>query len=424
MGFSYLQVKGKEILDRQEHRACYIDIFNDGVAKGADAIILFQHYLSVPLTEFKKWIAIINREGFYCTYSGLGDKLHNIQEEYHVVRIDLKKYRYKNQLTSALSLIRYGFENKRKIDSFFEAKEKYPHLTTIEIICLCGSTVQESGHCVGSPGFKLLNRKQLFKEFRKQKMPLYSKGMPKQMNSAWCRAEDKVLGFIGPLGLEQAFRRLTKINSMKVYVVGGSTNYANWLPNTEVTHNFNDADVVMFTGGEDVDPSLYGEQAGRHTYSNLERDIAEREVYKRAKEARKKIIGICRGSQFLCVMAGGKLIQHQDNPNAVHEIALVRGGAPIHITSTHHQAAYPYNLPIYVYKLLGWSRDKQSTFHLNGEGKEMLGVVQQEAEIVWYKNERSLGIQGHPEMINYQKAHPESLKVIQEIYKDFINNQL
>src|SRR6266446_2592686 len=95
----------------------------------------------------------------------------------------------------------------------------------------------------------------------------------------------------------------------KIYVVGSSRQYANWMQG-ELVDNIEDADLVLFTGGEDVDPRMYKEPRNPHTGCNLDRDIQEAREFYLANKLKKHIIGICRGSQFTCVMSGGKLVQH------------------------------------------------------------------------------------------------------------------
>lgn len=80
----------------------------------------------------------------------------------------------------------------------------------------------------------------------------------------------------------------------KVYVVGTSTNYADWIDNCKLVDSINDADIVLFTGGEDVDPSLYGCKKHPTTYSNIDRDIRERKMFKMIRPDQ-LAIGVCRG---------------------------------------------------------------------------------------------------------------------------------
>jgi putative glutamine amidotransferase len=69
-------------------------------------------------------------------------------------------------------------------------------------------------------------------------------------------------------------------------------------------------DAVIFTGGSDVGPALYGEQP--HPTSNVkpERDAAELLLMRAAIAADLPVLGICRGMQLLTVVYGGRLHQH------------------------------------------------------------------------------------------------------------------
>ena len=64
----------------------------------------------------------------------------------------------------------------------------------------------------------------------------------------------------------------------------------------------------LFTGGQDVDPQLYGE-AMEPFCGELcpARDALEQELLRQALERDKPILGICRGIQFLNAALGGTL---------------------------------------------------------------------------------------------------------------------
>ena len=70
------------------------------------------------------------------------------------------------------------------------------------------------------------------------------------------------------------------------------------------------ASGILLTGGGDVDPSFYGEDA-HSTFSAAEpgRDAYEIELVRRALEADLPVFAICRGVQVLNVARGGTLIQ-------------------------------------------------------------------------------------------------------------------
>lgn len=203
----------------------------------------------------------------------------------------------------------------------------------------------------------------------------------------------------------------------KIHVVGGGARYANWMEGALVD-KIKDADLVVFTGGEDVDPDFYGHSHHPTTGSNKTRDRVEQIAFNEASKLKKPMIGICRGSQFLCVMNGGVLVQHQQNPSYLHNIKTY-DGKELEITSTHHQAAYPFDLPKEQFKVLGWTKGI-SKFHEDGNKEEMNPEV--ECEIVHYPAGRCLGIQGHPEALNAEK-HP-TIPYLQSMLNLFMDNKL
>ena len=208
------------------------------------------------------------------------------------------------------------------------------------------------------------------------------------------------------------------LRDKKIYVVGGARNYANWLEEMDHVDNVDDADLVMFTGGADVNPVHYGENVGRRTFINPERDLVEIVIFKDAIAKGKKIIGICRGSQLTCVMAGGKLVQHCSGHGIrdTHQIKWIEG-ADSAITSTHHQMQYPFNLPEDDYIMCAYSLKKKSDTYLNGDDEEIaLPKNFVEPEVVVYKKINAIAIQGHPEHLG--RYHAGVLR-IKEVVKDF-----
>ncbi len=78
-------------------------------------------------------------------------------------------------------------------------------------------------------------------------------------------------------------------------------------------------DGVIFSGGGDLDPELYGADAHEATdVPRKERDAAELRLLEAALDRDMPVLAICRGSQLLNVACGGDLVQHL--PEAVgHE---------------------------------------------------------------------------------------------------------
>lgn len=84
------------------------------------------------------------------------------------------------------------------------------------------------------------------------------------------------------------------MEKVKIFVVGGATEYASWIDNHVLVDNIEDADIVLFTGGEDVDPSMYKKEKHPRTFSNIKRDEEEMKIFKSIKP-HQLALGICRG---------------------------------------------------------------------------------------------------------------------------------
>lgn len=80
-------------------------------------------------------------------------------------------------------------------------------------------------------------------------------------------------------------------------------------------------DGLMVTGGEDIDPALYGEESGSAVgFPSLpERDALEASLIKEAIHRNMPILCICRGMQMLNVALGGRLIQDLPNHQRVRD---------------------------------------------------------------------------------------------------------
>jgi putative glutamine amidotransferase len=70
-------------------------------------------------------------------------------------------------------------------------------------------------------------------------------------------------------------------------------------------------DGLVFSGGGDIDPDLYGAEAHEETRGvDAKRDAAELELLRAALERDLPVLAVCRGSQVLNVALGGDLVQH------------------------------------------------------------------------------------------------------------------
>ena len=93
----------------------------------------------------------------------------------------------------------------------------------------------------------------------------------------------------------------------KIYVVGGSNGYASFLNDYELVNNLEDANIVLFTGGEDVTPDLYKETKHPRTYCNPDRDNREKEIFQKIDPSKQIAVGICRGLRIVAHVKRGEL---------------------------------------------------------------------------------------------------------------------
>ena len=106
------------------------------------------------------------------------------------------------------------------------------------------------------------------------------------------------------------------------------------------------SDLVVFIGGDDVNPYLYDTKPAHESYYDLYNDGASYCIWKVAKTHGIPCVGICKGGQLLAVFNGDKMCQHVDNHVSRH-LALVvvddlasraiPKGTELAVTSSHHQ---------------------------------------------------------------------------------------
>lgn len=202
---------------------------------------------------------------------------------------------------------------------------------------------------------------------------------------------------------------------MKVFIVGGDHLIERMFlsRNWDVAEGISDADLVCFTGGEDVSPSLYGE-ANVASDCDWHRDVAEMAVWKDivGTDVREgpPCVGICRGGQFLNVMNGGKMWQHVDNHgiHGTHELIMYpdslveeEGMSKHQVTSTHHQMMIAGKGA----RILGIA---ERATHFYGDPNHPKDKPNFDTEIVFYEKTKTLCFQPHPEY-NGDKGDTEEL---------------
>lgn len=156
--------------------------------------------------------------------------------------------------------------------------------------------------------------------------------------------------------------------------------------------------MVSFTGGEDVHPSWYGEEVGYRTGASIMRDTYEKDVFDTALDSNIPMVGICRGSQFLNVMCGGRMVQDVTNhAGSVHKVKTYKGEEFL-VNSTHHQMSVVTDSAL----LLAYASPGISKHYFNGDNIEEF-VPEFETESFYYPEFNVIGWQYHPEMIKGRK---------------------
>jgi putative glutamine amidotransferase len=186
--------------------------------------------------------------------------------------------------------------------------------------------------------------------------------------------------------------------------------------NSLLRHYYELSDGILIPGGDDVDPREYGEERVVECGpSDLRKDFVERTLINWAREDRKPILGLCRGSQILNVVYGGSLFQdlpsqrksdlpHKSVPNkwfeSLHSIRIVEDSrlgqllqtSEIGVNSLHHQAVKSVGAGL---RAVAFAPD---------------GVVEAvESELL---DHFAIGIQCHPESM-YTEAEPRFRRLFQ-----------
>jgi gamma-glutamyl-gamma-aminobutyrate hydrolase PuuD len=170
------------------------------------------------------------------------------------------------------------------------------------------------------------------------------------------------------------------------------------------------ADLVVFTGGVDVNPALYG--AERHSRTETpsdERDTQDINVYLKCVELGIPMIGVCRGAQFLAVMEGAKLFQDVDGHNGSHPMFDHHTKTHIErVSSVHHQMVKPC-VGMEVIATAARSHVRHSDPDTKEEGSHA------DIEVFYFRDHAIVGFQGHPEYRGYPQYTKWCLDTIQEL---------
>ena len=172
--------------------------------------------------------------------------------------------------------------------------------------------------------------------------------------------------------------------------------------------------ILIVWGGADINPSLYNHPRSVTVYTSPHRDAVEWPCMQKAVQLGIPIIGVCRGAQMLCALAGGFLIQDVSNHAGPNHAATTIDGSVIRVNSIHHQMMA--GLENVEHELLAWSSTPLSKYYTWKDDREYIppkGFV--EPEMVYFPKVNGLAIQWHPEGMHEDSP---ATQFIMEKYND------
>ena len=174
-------------------------------------------------------------------------------------------------------------------------------------------------------------------------------------------------------------------------------------------------DGLIFSGGPDLDPDVYGHPRHPQLGPDVDRvsDEYELALQRLAAERDVPVLGICRGMQALNVSRGGTLHQH----------------LPDRSTLEHNQghASFEHAHPVSVaagsllHRLTGAATLEVNSYHHQavgrlGAGLQVCAVASDSTvEAIWDPSARfCLGVQWHPEVLTHSDRHAPVIQAFVE----------
>lgn len=213
---------------------------------------------------------------------------------------------------------------------------------------------------------------------------------------------------------------------IKVVVSDRQDGYARWIPNNVIIpkEDIAQADLLLLTGGEDINPEIYGDIPYERLWFNPSRDIEEIRLYKEAIKHKIPIWGTCRGHQLLSALNGCKLFQDVTNHAGQNHSMIARKlgtekYAEMTTNSLHHQMVNPFVETADPNVILAFSPSRRSSRYVGSEGKTMeVPKNFVEVEGIYFPSTLSVGIQGHPEMSYNETFVNYCIDLLNELFEE------
>ena len=180
----------------------------------------------------------------------------------------------------------------------------------------------------------------------------------------------------------------------------------------ELEQAYNLCDGILFTGGHDVSPVVYGEEKRSTCGISCDmRDAMEGYILKECLADNKPFLGICRGIQFVNVYLGGT--RYQNLPTE-YECKVEHHMEPPYDRPAHKVEILPYTK---LAEILGAGMHEVNSYHhqaikeLSHEVKKMAVSEDGLIEAIEVRNQKfAVAVQWHPEF-SYEN-NEDSIKLV------------
>jgi putative glutamine amidotransferase len=186
-----------------------------------------------------------------------------------------------------------------------------------------------------------------------------------------------------------------------MYAAFSKDSFNYWLPK---------ADGIIISGGEDINPALYGRPEATERCGTIDkkRDSLELLMINHAYENQIPMLAVCRGHQLLNVAFGGTLIvdipedygsktMHRDEGSTKHRITIKSNSRLYAYTEPHDSAAYH----VYSNHHQAVSRTAEG-FSVTSYAPD--GIAESIELTDFTKHPFILGVQWHPEAMDYEHS--------------------
>ncbi|MCX6250511.1 MAG: gamma-glutamyl-gamma-aminobutyrate hydrolase family protein [Bacteroidetes bacterium] len=231
----------------------------------------------------------------------------------------------------------------------------------------------------------------------------------------------------------------SKHKPMKIAVSKATSNYLNWLkkgdstlipvnmfdmPFDSAVRELERCSGLLLTGGEDVQPAIYGKESEIDICSETDphRDTLELKLIMKALDLKMPILGICRGEQILNLALGGTLIT--DIPSYLSTARTTGYVSPeiSHMSEDRYLLSHSVKIHknTFLHEILGCDSGLVTSTHHQAVEKTAPGLIVSAIapdgipEAIEWKNLSDkpflIGIQWHPERMD--TANPLSGHVL------------